>query len=161
MVGDGCALVEVLGGLIDHHIQCIVARHQAHQSPNLVQHRHGQQVVLADQAGHFFLAGRGANADDLVHHDLLDRRLGGGQDQLAQGQRTAQVALLVEYIRLIDGFGIGSLAAQHVDGLACAEAGIQARVFAGHQVTGRAFAVALRVKQVVTTGLGSLAQVER
>ncbi|MNH25213.1 hypothetical protein D3C79_851920 [compost metagenome] len=116
--------------------------------------------MLAYQTGHLFLAGRGTHADDLVHHDLLDRLLGGGQDQLAQGQGTAQVALLIEDIGLIDRFGIGGLAAQHVDGLAGSEAGIEARVFAGHQVTGRAFAVAVRVQQVVATRLGGLAQVE-
>ncbi|MNP38802.1 hypothetical protein D3C76_1323390 [compost metagenome] len=82
--------------------------------------------MLADLARDLFLAGTGTDADDIAHHDALDGLVRRRQDQLAQGQRPQQVALPVEHVGLVDGFGIRRFPAQHVDGLAGGKAGVEA-----------------------------------
>ncbi|MCY1429345.1 hypothetical protein D9M71_452600 [compost metagenome] len=155
---DQRAFMEVLGGLLNHHIHGIVTGNDAHQTPAAVQHRQGQQIVLADQSGHFFLGGGSADTEHRAHHQLLYRQFGCGKNQLAQGQRAEQVALLVEHVGLVDGFGISGFAAQHVDGLARAQAAADAGVMAAHQRpcgTGR---VATGLQQVVAASLGLFAR---
>ncbi|MNV88460.1 hypothetical protein D3C71_1826730 [compost metagenome] len=61
---------------------------------------------------------------------------------------------------MIDGFGVGGLAAQHVDRLTGRQADFEAGILAGHQQARSTLVVAIRVQQVVATGLGSLTQGE-
>ncbi|MCY1434209.1 hypothetical protein D9M71_502630 [compost metagenome] len=153
--------MKVFGGFVHHYIQSRVTGHDTHKLPAWVEHRQGQQVVLADQPGHLLLRSIGVHAQHRLNHQPFDRAVRGSQDQLAQRERAEQVALFVEDVGLVDGFGIGRFAAQHVDGLGSREPADNAGVFAAHQRPGAALRVETGLQQAVPTRLSLLARLRQ
>ena len=83
----------------------------------LVDHRHGQQVVPGDHLRDLLLRREGADGHRLVVHELADRHVRPGHDQVAQREHAHQPLLRVDHVDVVDGLGIGLELAELLDGL--------------------------------------------
>jgi uncharacterized protein YcgI (DUF1989 family) len=68
--GHAAELLQVLGGLLAHHVDDVVDRDDALHAPVVVDHRHGQEVLLGEQRAHRLLVHLLVHRDDVRVHDV-------------------------------------------------------------------------------------------
>ena len=95
----------------------VVDRDDADEPALVVDHGHGQQVVVGDGLGDRLGRLQGAHRDGLVDHHLGDPRLGPGDDQVAEREHADEAAVVVDDVHVVDGLGVRLELAQPVDGL--------------------------------------------
>ena len=96
-------LLEVLLRLLLDDVDGVVVGDDADQPPAEVDHRQRDQVVVADDARGLFLVGVREHRHQVGLHDLADRRVLVGEDQIAQRHEADQLAGPVEHVAVVDG----------------------------------------------------------
>ena len=150
---DGGHLLDVLGVLILNDVDDVVDGDDADQALLLVAHGDGGQVIAAEIVGDGLLVVGGLGADDVGVHDVADDRALGRDDQLAQGNLSDEVALIVDDEAGIDGLLVDAGAADIVHGLADGEVVVQVHILDGHQASGAVFGI---IEQLIDGGAGGL-----
>ena len=98
-----------------HGVEGVIDRHDPDQPALVVHHGHGQQVVMGDRLGDRLGGLERAGRHRLIDHDLGDRGVGPGDDQVAQRQDPHQPVIVIGDIDVVDGLGIGLELAQALD----------------------------------------------
>ena len=132
---------DVLFRLVVNDVHHVIVGNDADETPCLVHHRGGGQVVLAEHVGDLFLVGGHGNLVDIRVHEVgkLHRAL--GADDARQGDRADRAALGVddenvdEIVGQVLGAALGFLA-QVIDGVAHGPVGRQRHERALHQAPG-------------------------
>jgi len=99
-------LVHVFGGLFVNDIDDVVDCDHPHELVLRVHNRDGHQVVVRHLPGHLLLVSLRLYVDHILGHDVLQRRVGPGKQQLPQGYYSLQVILVIDHVEVEGGFHI-------------------------------------------------------
>src|ERR1700731_1377749 len=100
-----------------HALHHVVDRHNPLDTVVLVDHGDRKQVVLCRDLGDLAWASVDSNGDDILDHEVADFGLGLGHDQIAKGENTEKMFLLVDHIHVVHTLGIRLELAEPLDRL--------------------------------------------
>ena len=138
---DSGHLFDVLGVLILNDVHDIVDGDDADQAVFLIADGDGSQVVTAEVVGNGFLIVGRHGADDVGIHDIADAGALRRDNQLAQGNLTDELALVVDDIAGVNRLLVDARAADVIHRLAHSEVIVQIDIFDGHQAAGAVFRI--------------------
>ncbi len=90
--------MDVLGGLFFENVQNVVDRHDSHQETLGVHHRKDREVVVGHQPSHILLVRVRMGLHHICVHDVSDKRLRVGDDQIPEGKDTREVVRSVHHV---------------------------------------------------------------
>ncbi len=110
-------LLDVLGGLLLHHVHDVVGRDDALHPALGVDDGDGQEALLDEQMRHRFLVGLVRDGDEVGVHDVAHEPLGRRGEQLAERDHAQQPHVGREHVRVVDHFDPADrLASEIADG---------------------------------------------
>jgi hypothetical protein len=106
----------------------------------LVDNGNGFDAVLREEVGDFGLISVGRDGIDFCGHDVLDRFLGIGGDEILECHDAEQSLVFVKYVGVVNGFDVAELLAEIADGFVDGSIGAQTGETGIHKATGDVFA---------------------
>ncbi|GIW19984.1 MAG: hypothetical protein KatS3mg065_0280 [Chloroflexota bacterium] len=107
----------LLPGRRQDRVDGVVDGHDPDEPPLVVDDRHGEEVVAGDDRRHVVLVVEDPDRDRIADHDLADRGVGLGDDEVAEGEDADEVPLVVGDVDVVDRLGVRLELPESVDGL--------------------------------------------
>ena len=146
------------GPLALGHVHRVVDRDDAHEFLVAVDDRQSEEVVFGDLLRDELARVLDPGGDHLAAHDLADRRLVAGDQEVAQRDHAHEPAGFVDHVGIVDRLLVGGLAAELGDRLGDRELGRERRVVRGRDRAGAAFGVGSELADVLPLGGGERRQ---
>ena len=146
---DSRHLFDILGGLFLDDIDYVVDGDDTDHTVLVVHHGHCRKVVFLENAGRFFLVGKGIDTDDIVIHDFPDDRIRIKNDEIAQRHCTDQHSLRVYYITYINSLGVKSDLADAVNRVADCHVFLQVDILDRHNASRRVLRISEQMVDIL------------